>query len=111
MSTIGQTVGVSPFIHIPAIRDRKAGSLPDVDSPAKKAANTIEVSMKGTIKRVVREKGFGFIVAPDGKEVFFHRTGLQGVNFEDLQEGTNAEFEVEQGAKGARAMNVRPSAG
>ncbi|MGD0225100.1 MAG: cold shock domain-containing protein [Terriglobia bacterium] len=67
--------------------------------------------MQGTIKRVVREKGFGFILSSDGKEVFFHRTGLQQIAFEGLQEGTTVEFEVEQGAKGPRAANVRPSAG
>jgi CspA family cold shock protein len=67
--------------------------------------------MQGTIKRVVREKGFGFILSPDGKDVFFHRNGLQGMDFEGLQEGTTVEFDIEQGAKGPRAANVRPSAG
>jgi CspA family cold shock protein len=67
--------------------------------------------MQGTIKRVVRERGFGFIVSSDGKEVFFHRSGLQQLPFEGLQEGTIVEFEVEQGEKGPRATNVRPSAG
>jgi CspA family cold shock protein len=67
--------------------------------------------MQGTIKSIVREKGFGFILSPDGKEVFFHRTGLQGMAFEGLKEGVTVEFEVEQGAKGPRATNVRPSAG
>ena len=77
----------------------------------RKVSYTIEVSMQGTIKRIVREKGFGFILSSDGKEVFFHRTSLQQIAFEDLQEGTPVEFEVEQSAKGARATNVRPSAG
>ena len=67
--------------------------------------------MQGTIKRVVREKGFGFILSPDGKDVFFHRNGLQRMDFEDLQKGTTVEFDVEQGAKGPRAANVRPIAG
>jgi CspA family cold shock protein len=67
--------------------------------------------MQGTIKRVVRDRGFGFILTSDGKEVFFHRNGLQGMDFDGLKEGTTVEFEVEQGAKGPRATNVRPSAG
>ena len=67
--------------------------------------------MQGTIKRVVRERGFGFILASDGKEVFFHRSGLQQMDFEGLQEGTSVEFDVERAEKGLRATNVRPSAG
>jgi len=67
--------------------------------------------MQGTIKRVVRDRGFGFILTSDGQEVFFHRNGLQGMVFENLKEGVTMEFEVEQGAKGPRAINVRPSAG
>jgi CspA family cold shock protein len=67
--------------------------------------------MQGTIKRIVREKGFGFILSSDGKEVFFHRTGLQQIAFEGLQEGTSVDFEVEQSEKGPRATNVRPIAG
>ena len=67
--------------------------------------------MKGTIKRVVRDRGFGFIRSTDGQEVFFHRNGLQQIDFEGLQEGATVEFEVEQSEKGPRATNVRPSAG
>ena len=67
--------------------------------------------MQGTIKRVVRDRGFGFIRSSDGREIFFHRNGLQGMDFESLQEGTNVEFDIEQNPKGPRATNVRPSAG
>jgi CspA family cold shock protein len=67
--------------------------------------------MQGTIKRVVRERGFGFILASDGKEVFFHRSGLQQMDFDGLKEGTSVEYELERGEKGPRATNGRPSAG
>jgi CspA family cold shock protein len=67
--------------------------------------------MKGTIKRVVRDRGFGFIRSTDGQEVFFHRNGLQQIDFEGLQEGATVEFEIEQSEKGPRATNVRQSAG
>jgi len=67
--------------------------------------------VQGTIKRVVRDRGFGFILSSDGKEVFFHRNGLQQLPFEGLKEGTSVEFEVEQTEKGPRATNVRASAG
>jgi cold shock protein len=64
--------------------------------------------MQGTIKRVIRDRGFGFIKSAEGQEVFFHRSGLQNINFEVLKEGENVEFEMERGEKGPRAINVRP---
>ena len=67
-----------------------------------------EAYMQGTIKKVVRERAFGFIHAADKREVFFHRSSLQGLNFEDLREGDAVEFDVEQSEKGPRAANVRP---
>ena len=67
--------------------------------------------MKGTIKRIVRDRGFGFIRSTDGQEVFFHRNGLQQMDFDGLKEGATVEFEVEQSEKGPRATNVRQSAG
>ena len=67
--------------------------------------------MQGTIKRVVRDRGFGFIKTADGQEVFFHRSGLRGLNFDALHEGQAVEFEVRQGDKGPRAVNVRASGG
>ena len=63
--------------------------------------------MQGTIKRVIRDRGFGFIRSAEGQEVFFHRSGLQNLNFESLREGDNVEFELERGDKGPRAVNVR----
>ena len=63
--------------------------------------------MKGTIKRIIRERGFGFISAEDGREIFFHRSALEGTDFEALEEGNSVEFDVEKGPKGPRALNVR----
>ncbi|HEV2348370.1 MAG TPA: cold shock domain-containing protein [Terriglobia bacterium] len=64
--------------------------------------------MQGTIKRVIRDRGFGFIKSTEGQEIFFHRSGLQNINFDGLKEGENVEFEMERGEKGPRAINVRP---
>jgi CspA family cold shock protein len=64
----------------------------------------------GTIKRLVRDRGFGFILAQDGVELFFHRSALQGEGFDGLTEGQAVEFDVEKGGKGPRAANVRLSA-
>ena len=63
--------------------------------------------MKGEIKKLIRERGFGFISAEDGREIFFHRSALEGVDFEALEEGNSVEFNVERGPKGPQAANVR----
>ena len=63
----------------------------------------------GTIKRLVRDRGFGFILGPDGVELFFHRSALAGEGFDALAEGQAVEFDVERGAKGSRAANMRMS--
>ena len=63
--------------------------------------------MEGKIKRLIRDRGFGFITAEDGKEVFFHRSALAGEDSDALEEGTSVEFDLERGPKGPRAVNVR----
>ena len=63
---------------------------------------------EGTIKKVVADRGFGFIAADDGKEYFFHRSGVSSeVNFESLNGGEKVSFEIEQSPKGPRANRVR----
>jgi len=62
----------------------------------------------GTIKRLVRERGFGFIQGHDGVETFFHRSALQGGDgFDALTEGQAVEYDIERGDKGPRAANMR----
>jgi CspA family cold shock protein len=65
--------------------------------------------MYGTIKKIVRDKGFGFIVPDDGSDdVFFHRSKLAPkVVFDDLREGDEVEFQVTKGEKGPQALNVK----
>jgi CspA family cold shock protein len=64
----------------------------------------------GTVKKLVRERGFGFITGSDGVELFFHRSAVQGMGFDTLTEGQTVEFDVERGEKGPRATNMRVSA-
>ena len=64
----------------------------------------------GKVKKVVSERGFGFISDTDGREVFFHQSALVDVKFSDLTEGAQVEFEIEKSEKGPRAVNVRVSA-
>ena len=62
----------------------------------------------GTIKKVVSDRGFGFIAAEDAKEYFFHRDGLDSsLDFDRLMGGERVEFDVEQSPKGPRANHVR----
>ncbi|NIM97692.1 MAG: cold shock domain-containing protein [candidate division Zixibacteria bacterium] len=63
--------------------------------------------MKGKIKRLIRLRGFGFISAENGEEVFFHRSALQGEDFDALEEGTRVEFKRKRGPKGLRAVNLK----
>ena len=64
-------------------------------------------NLSGTIKRLVSDKGFGFIAAGDGSEYFFHNSACSGVRFDELREGQNVTFDRGQGPKGPRAENVR----
>ena len=61
---------------------------------------------QGTIKKVIANKGFGFIEGDRG-ELFFHHSALQGVKIEALHEGQQVEYEEGQGPKGPRAENVK----
>jgi len=62
----------------------------------------------GTIKKVVADRGFGFIVAEDEKEYFFHRSAVDAsLDFDRIQGGESVEFDIEQSPKGPRAANVR----
>jgi len=73
------------------------------DSCFKKEVKRLE----GKIRRLIHERGFGFITAEGGEDVFFHRSALAGEDFGALVEGTSVEFDLERGPKGARAVNVR----
>ena len=61
----------------------------------------------GKIKKLVRERGFGFISGTDGREIFFHQSSLVDLKFETLSEEQAVEFEVEKSPKGPRAVNIR----
>ena len=61
---------------------------------------------QGNIKKLVSDRGFGFIEGENG-ELFFHHSEVQGVAFEELREGQTVEFEIGQGPKGPRATSVK----
>jgi CspA family cold shock protein len=66
-------------------------------------------AVNGTIKRIVGDKGFGFIADGSGNEFFFHQSGCTGASFDSLREGQAVTFEKGHGPKGPRAENVRPA--
>ena len=60
----------------------------------------------GKIKKLVRERGFGFISDTDGRELFFHQNSLVGAKFDTLNEEQSVSYDVEKSDKGPRAINV-----
>jgi len=62
--------------------------------------------MQGKVKKFNKEKGFGFIVAADGKEVFFHYSQLNMSGFKNIEEGAAVEFDVVETDRGLQAQNV-----
>ena len=60
---------------------------------------------QGTIKKLISEKGFGFIEGERG-ELFFHHSSVQGTSFEALREGQKVEYTEGRGPKGPRAESV-----
>lgn len=62
---------------------------------------------KGTIGRLIRGRGFGFIQTDDGYKLFFQRSELRGVSYDSLREGQRVEFEVTRGLGGSREVTVR----
>ena len=61
---------------------------------------------EGTIKRLT-DKGFGFIEDGSDKDMFFHNSNLEGVSYDELQEGQRVSYTEGQGPIGPRAENVK----
>jgi CspA family cold shock protein len=62
----------------------------------------------GTIKKVVSDRGFGFITGEDGKDYFFHRNTLsESLPFDAITGGERVDFTLQASDRGPRAVNVR----
>jgi cold shock protein len=60
----------------------------------------------GTVKWFNDQKGFGFITADDGTDVFVHHSEIKESGFRSLTEGQKVKFDITKGAKGPQATNV-----
>jgi CspA family cold shock protein len=63
---------------------------------------------QGKIKKIVSDRGFGFIESDQG-DLFFHHSEVKVGNFDNLQEGDRVDFTVGSGKKGPCATDVRPA--
>ena len=63
---------------------------------------------QGTIKKVIADRGFGFIDGERG-DLFFHHSALEGTSIEEIRVGQVVTYEEGRGPKGPRAENVRPA--
>ena len=87
---------------------RRAGSgRPRKPGVAKPTVAPTGPKSRGKIKKMVRDRGFGFIRGEDGKEVFFHRSGMNGGDYDSMDEGDLVEYVIQEGPRGARAEYVK----
>ena len=60
----------------------------------------------GIVKWFNERKGYGFIEQDEGPDVFVHHSGINSTGFKSLNEGDRVSFDIEEGQKGPRAVNV-----
>lgn len=61
---------------------------------------------EGKVKWFNEAKGFGFIQQDNGRDVFVHYTSIKGNGFRTLTEGQRVQFDIEEGERGPKAINV-----
>lgn len=66
------------------------------------------IPLRGVISKLFPQEGYGFILQDGGGEVYFHRNAVHGLTFEELEDGIEVAFNVEDGQKGPQATTVNP---
>jgi CspA family cold shock protein len=64
------------------------------------------IMANGIVKWFNERKGYGFIEQDEGPDVFVHHSGINATGFKSLNEGDRVNFDIEEGQKGPRAVNV-----
>lgn len=67
------------------------------------------VPQRGVVSKLFPNEGYGFILQEGGGEVYFHRNAVHGLRFEELEDGMEVGFDVEDGRKGPQAITVNPA--
>jgi CspA family cold shock protein len=75
--------------------------------PINTQKRSVVIMATGHVKWFNEKKGYGFIEEEGGKEIFVHYSGITGDGYRNLYEGQSVEFDVEQGDKGPKAVNVK----
>lgn len=74
-----------------------------------KGVRVAQVPLRGVISKLFPQEGYGFILQEGGGDVYFHQNALHGLKFEELEDGTEVAFNVEDGEKGPQATTVNPA--
>jgi cold shock CspA family protein/ribosome-associated translation inhibitor RaiA len=85
-------------IELKKFRDKRAST--EVRIPS--------IPLRGVIHKVFAQEGFGFLLQDGGGEVYFHRNAVHGMRFDELEDGVEVMFNVEDGEKGPQATTVNP---
>jgi ribosomal subunit interface protein len=75
---------------------------------ASKEIRVPPVSLRGVICKLFPKEGYGFVLKEGGGEVYFHKNALHGLKFEELEDGLEVAFNMEEGEKGPQATTVNP---
>ncbi len=88
---------------------KRARRVGDIESNGPQGPGTGVNEVTGTIRKILKDKGFGFIEPDDGgDDVFFHRSsGAPRVRFEDFGEGDSVQFQTRAGDKGPVAFGMK----
>lgn len=78
------------------------------DKRASKEIRVSPIPLRGVISKLFLKEGYGFLLQDGGGEVYFHRNAVHGMKFEELEDGVEVSFNVEDGEKGPQATTVNP---